>query len=149
MALKRILKEVNDLENNPPLLFSARPMHHGDPLNWEVIVVGPYDSPYADGLFILEMTLPVDYPFKPPRVRFSTRIYHPNINSENGSISINILHEGWSPALTIASVVESIIMMMENPNPDDPLEPEIASLYILDRKKFEETAREWTKKFAT
>lgn len=59
------------------------------------------DSPYAGGVFFLTISFPTDYPFKPPKVSFTTKIYHPNINS-NGSICLDILRDQWSPALTIA-----------------------------------------------
>ncbi|XP_026677883.1 ubiquitin-conjugating enzyme E2-17 kDa [Diaphorina citri] len=63
--------------------------------------MGPPDSPYQGGVFFLTIHFPTDYPFKPPKVAFTTRIYHPNINS-NGSICLDILRSQWSPALTIS-----------------------------------------------
>lgn len=59
------------------------------------------DSPFQGGVFFLSIHFPTDYPFKPPKVNFTTRIYHPNINS-NGSICLDILRDQWSPALTIS-----------------------------------------------
>ena len=69
--------------------------------------MGPDDSPYAGGVFFLNIRFPEDYPFKPPKCTFITRIYHCNINS-NGSISVDILMDQWSPALTISKVLLSI-----------------------------------------
>lgn len=65
--------------------------------------MGPADSPYAGGVFFVSITFPPDYPFKPPKVMFKTRVYHPNVNSQ-GSICLDILKEQWSPALTISKV---------------------------------------------
>ncbi|GAB7352630.1 hypothetical protein MBLNU459_g3002t1 [Dothideomycetes sp. NU459] len=105
------------------------------------------DSPYSGGVFFLAIHFPTDYPFKPPKVNFTTRIYHPNINS-NGSICLDILRDQWSPALTISKVLLSICSMLTDPNPDDPLVPEIAHVYKTDRSRYEATAREWTRKYA-
>ncbi|KAJ3522904.1 hypothetical protein NM208_g12667 [Fusarium decemcellulare] len=105
------------------------------------------ESPYSGGVFFLAIHFPTDYPFKPPKVNFTTRIYHPNINS-NGSICLDILRDQWSPALTISKVLLSICSMLTDPNPDDPLVPEIAHVYKTDRPRYEATAREWTRKYA-
>jgi ubiquitin-protein ligase len=115
--------------------------------HWQATIMGPGDSPYAGGVFFLAIHFPTDYPFKPPKVNFTTRIYHPNINS-NGSICLDILRDQWSPALTISKVLLSICSMLTDPNPDDPLVPEIAHVYKSDRQRYESTAREWTRKYA-
>ena len=109
--------------------------------------MGPDDSPFAGGVFFLNIHFPTDYPFKPPKCTFTTRIYHPNINS-NGSICLDILKDQWSPALTISKVLLSISSLLTDANPDDPLVPEIAHIYKTDRAKYEATAREWTRKYA-
>ncbi|MCJ1338942.1 Ubiquitin-conjugating enzyme E2 4 [Bachmanniomyces sp. S44760] len=146
MALKRINKELTDLGRDPPSSCSAGPI--GDDLfHWQATIMGPGDSPYSGGVFFLAIHFPTDYPFKPPKVNFTTRIYHPNINS-NGSICLDILRDQWSPALTISKVLLSICSMLTDPNPDDPLVPEIAHVYKTDRARYEATAREWTRKYA-
>ncbi|KAK3520586.1 hypothetical protein QTP70_027503 [Hemibagrus guttatus] len=133
MALKRIHKELTDLGRDPPAQCSAGPV--GDDLfHWQATIMGPNDSPYQGGVFFLTIHFPTDYPFKPPKVAFTTRIYHPNINS-NGSICLDILRSQWSPALTISKVLLSICSLLCDPNPDDPLVPEIARIYKTDNEK--------------
>ena len=137
--------------------------------------MGPGDSPYSGGVFFVNIHFPPDYPFKPPKVQFQTKVYHPNVNSQ-GSICLDILKEQWSPALTISKVnlgtlwfmrqsmhqycccendqqhclqvLLSICSLLTDPNPDDPLVPEIAHIYKTDRSRYEDTAREWTRKYA-
>ncbi|THH11422.1 hypothetical protein EW145_g666 [Phellinidium pouzarii] len=104
MALKRINKELIDLARDPPSSCSAGPKDTDGPINmfsWQATIMGPGDSPYAGGVFFLDIMFPTDYPFKPPKVSFSTKIYHPNINA-NGSICLDILRDQWSPALTVS-----------------------------------------------
>ncbi|CAH8391312.1 unnamed protein product [Eruca vesicaria subsp. sativa] len=131
MASKRILKELKDLQKDPPSNCSAGPVAE-DMFHWRATIMGPPDSPYAGGVFL---------------VSFKTRVYHPNINS-NGSICLDILKEQWSPALTISKVLLSICSLLTDPNPDDPLVPEIAHMYKTDKSKYESTARSWTQKYA-
>ncbi|KAL3680377.1 hypothetical protein R1sor_023333 [Riccia sorocarpa] len=146
MASKRILKELKDLQKDPPTSCSAGPVAE-DMFHWQATIMGPSDSPYAGGVFVVTIHFPPDYPFKPPKVAFRTKVFHPNINS-NGSICLDILKEQWSPALTISKVLLSICSLLTDPNPDDPLVPEIAHMYKTDRAKYEATARNWTQKYA-
>ena len=110
--------------------------------------MGPEDSPYTGGVFFLNIQFPTDYPFKPPKIIFTTRIYHPNINS-SGNICLDILKGQWSPALTISKVLLSICSLLTDANPKDPLVPDIANVYMNNREKYNKTAREWTKKYAS
>uniref|UniRef100_A0A2K5Y1T7 E2 ubiquitin-conjugating enzyme n=1 Tax=Mandrillus leucophaeus TaxID=9568 RepID=A0A2K5Y1T7_MANLE len=126
----RIHKELNDLAQDPPAQCSAGPV--GDDIfHWQATITGPNDSPYRGGVFFLTIHFPTDYPFKPPKVAFTTRIYHPNINS-NGSICLHIL----GSQCTISKVLLSICSLLCDPNPDDPLVPEITRIYKTDREKY-------------
>ena len=147
MALKRIQKELIDLGKDPPTNCSAGPLDEKDLFHWQATIMGPDDSAYSGGVYFLNIHFPADYPFKPPKLNFTTRIYHPNINA-NGNICVDILKDQWSPALTIAKVLLSISALLTDANPDDPLVPEIAHIYKTDRAKYEANAREWTRKYA-
>ncbi|KAI0987807.1 hypothetical protein GJ496_007911 [Pomphorhynchus laevis] len=146
MALKRLNKELHDFNKDPPTNCSAGPVNE-NMLHWKATIMGPSDSPYSGGVFFLNIVFPTDYPFKPPKVNFETKIYHPNING-NGNICLDILKTQWSPALTISKVLLSICSLLNDPNPDDPLVPDIANLYRMDRHRYDETAKDWTRKYA-
>jgi ubiquitin-conjugating enzyme E2 D/E len=146
MTARRIKKELDELNLSPPTNCSAGPQ--GDDLyKWQATIMGPEGSPYHGGIFFLKIEFPVDYPFKPPRIQFSTPIYHCNINS-NGSICLDILKDKWSPALTISKLLLSICSLMDDPNPNDPLVPEIADLLRKNRPLHDENAREMTMRYA-
>ena len=125
-AAKRISKELADFNKDPPGNCSAGPENPADMYNWSATIMGPEDSPYHGGVFFLSIHFPTDYPFKPPKIQFKTKIYHCNIN-KNGSICLDILKDQWSPALTISKVLLSISSLLTDPNPKDPLVPEIAT----------------------
>jgi ubiquitin-conjugating enzyme E2 D/E len=147
MTLRRIVKELDLMTKDPPLYCSAGPVSSDNLYTWEATLIGPQDTPYYGGVFFLEVIFPQDYPFKPPKIKFKQKIYHPNIN-QNGNICLDILKMNWSPGLTLPNVLISIVSLLSDPNPHDPLEPEIAKLYLTNRTLYEANAREWTRKYA-
>lgn len=145
-SIKRIKKELEEIQKDPPTNCSAGPISE-DLKEWEATIIGPSESPYAGGIFKLQILFSEKYPFKPPKVKFNTRIYHPNINS-HGSICLDILNVNWSPALTVTKLLLSISSLMTDPNPKDPLVKSIADMYMLDREQYNSKAREYTLRFA-
>uniref|UniRef100_A0A452UWF0 E2 ubiquitin-conjugating enzyme n=1 Tax=Ursus maritimus TaxID=29073 RepID=A0A452UWF0_URSMA len=115
---------------------------------WRSTILGPPGSVYEGGVFFLDITFSPDYPFKPPKVTFRTRIYHCNINSQ-GVICLDILKDNWSPALTISKVLLSICSLLTDCNPADPLVGSIATQYMTNRAEHDRMARQWTKRYAT
>ena len=144
---KRITKEYKDITENPPNWVGAGPNNEDDLLNWTAYIHGPEDTPYEDGIFFLSVQFPVEYPFKPPRVKFTTKIYHPNIGI-NGDINVDILHSKWSPALTISKVLIWLCSLLMDPNFEDPMTPEASSLYKKDPDAYYAHVREWVNKYA-
>ena len=147
MSLRRLQKELQDIVKDPPANCSAGPVGE-DLFHWTATIMGPSETPYQGGVFYLEIHFPADYPFKPMKINFTTKIYHPNINS-SGNICLDILKSNWSPALTISKVLLSICSLLDEPNPDDPLVIEIANLYKNNRSKFIANATEWTLTYAS
>lgn len=112
------------------------PIDSQDLYHWRMSFIGPIDSPYEGGQFHIDVKFPSDYPYRPPKCAFLMKVYHPNVKFDTGAISIDILRDQWSPALTCRTIILSIINLMIEPDPDDPLEPEIAALYSLNRPRY-------------
>jgi ubiquitin-conjugating enzyme E2 D/E len=148
MTTRRIHNEHREMMKNPPANCSAGPVSDSDIFSWNATIMGPDNSPYQGGVFYLKIDFPADYPFKPPKVRFTTKIYHCNINA-TGGICLDILKDEWSPALTISKVLLSICSLMDDANPNDPLVSEIADLLQKNKPLHDANAREWTIKYAS
>ncbi|KAN0041551.1 hypothetical protein ACTFIV_004093 [Dictyostelium citrinum] len=145
-AQKRLQKEFNDMLKTPPSWCSAH-LVDDNFQKWKATVQGPEGSPFEKGVFSMDIDIPADYPFKPPTLKFTTKIYHPNIKTSDGSICAEVFST-WSPQLKILDVLTTIRSILTDPNPDNPLENEIAQQFKTDRNAFNKTAKEWTKKYA-
>ncbi|KRZ31582.1 Ubiquitin-conjugating enzyme E2 N, partial [Trichinella pseudospiralis] len=124
---RRIIKETQRLMQEPVPGISAVP-DENNARYFHVVVAGPQSSPFEGGMFKLELFLPEEYPMAAPKVRFMTKIYHPNID-KLGRICLDILKDKWSPALQIRTVLLSIQALLSSPNPDDPLATDVAELW--------------------
>ncbi|KAL1969621.1 hypothetical protein VTN77DRAFT_8174 [Rasamsonia byssochlamydoides] len=148
---KRIAKELSELVESPPAGITVELANESDLYAWKVYMKGPEDSPYQGGTFVINLTLPKEYPFKPPTVSFQTKIYHPNVsNDDKGSMCLGMLKsDEWKPSSRIAAVLEFARQLLAEPMPDDAVEGRIAEQYKNDRKRYEEVARDWTRRYAT
>ncbi|XP_060082248.1 uncharacterized protein LOC132561577 [Ylistrum balloti] len=146
MAERRLKRELKAMQTDPPEGITAEPVED-DLYHWEATIMGPADTVYAGGKFKLDINFPVDYPFKPLKIQFKTKIYHININV-NGNICIDILQDQWSSVITAAKVLLSVSSLLSDPNPNHPLMPDLAQLYVTNRTQYDANARQWTKEYA-
>eukprot|EP00949_MAST-11_sp_MAST-11-sp1_P002420 g2420.t1 len=145
---RRLTKELEDLNQNPPDFATASPVGE-DLLHWNAMLMGPPSTPYDGGVFNVDLVFPSEYPFKPPKVKFLTKIYHPNIKKDSGEICADLLTENWGPTLNTRYVLTTLKTLLEEPNADNPLEADIASQFKDDKAAFETTAKDFTQRFAT
>ncbi len=116
-------------------------------LRWDCIICGPVNTPYEGGMFHAQITFPSNYPFTSPSFKFITKIYHMNI-SVNGEPCLKSLQEIWSVSTTVKTLFEHILTLLVTPNPNDPLLPDLASLYLSNTERYNEVAKSWTETYA-
>ena len=139
--LKRLKKELARINENPVDRVTIHPKDDNI-LLWEGFIEGPIDSPYSGGKFPIIMKFDESYPVKPPSVKFTKFVYHPNIYRD-GKICIDILQGNWAPSLNIQSILMSLISLFDDPNVKSPANRDAASLYEKDRSKFNEKVKEF------
>jgi ubiquitin-conjugating enzyme E2 D len=140
MANKRLDKEFEKLSEEYDVERSTA-------MEWQLALLGPDNTPYFGGTYLIDIIFPKDYPFSSPTIVFLTKIYHPNINHK-GDICMEMLKDGWKPSYTLSKVMENIQSLLKTPNPDDPLVPDIANQYKKDIKAYIKKAEEVTQKYA-
>ncbi|XP_050837781.1 ubiquitin-conjugating enzyme E2 G1 isoform X2 [Serinus canaria] len=134
-----------ELNKNPVEGFSAGLIDDNDLYRWEVLIIGPPDTLYEGGVFKAHLTFPKDYPLRPPKMKFITEIWHPNVD-KNGDVCISILHEPgedkygyekpeerWLPIHTVETIMISVISMLADPNGDSPANVDAAKEWREDR----------------
>lgn len=145
LLLKR---QIMELQRNPAPWFSAGLIDDCDTFKWEVLIIGPPETPYEGGFFKAHLTFPKEYPQKPPKMRFISEIWHPNIDS-SGDVCISILHEPgedkygyerpeerWLPVHTVETILVSVISMLSDPNDESPANIDAAKEWRENRADF-------------
>eukprot|EP00930_Biecheleria_cincta_P057564 TRINITY_DN4347_c0_g2_i1.p1 TRINITY_DN4347_c0_g2~~TRINITY_DN4347_c0_g2_i1.p1 ORF type:complete len:222 (+),score=47.52 TRINITY_DN4347_c0_g2_i1:144-809(+) len=144
--LKRLQKELEKMRVDPVVGIQAEPC--GDNmLRWKARIQGPEGSPYEGGCFELDIDMSSRYPLEPPKVKFRTPIFHPNV-SGRGDICLDVLKSQWSPALSLQKVLLSLSSLLTDPNFADPLNAVASSLYSKNRSSYDAKCREMTRQHA-
>ncbi|XP_033627603.1 ubiquitin-conjugating enzyme E2 L3-like [Asterias rubens] len=146
-ATRRLTKELADIRKAEFAIFKDIIVSEANILNWQGLIV-PETPPFNKGAFRIEIIFPAEYPFKPPKITFKTKIYHPNID-EKGQVCLPIISpENWKPATKTDQVIQALVALVHDPEPEHPLRGELAEEYTKDKKKFMRNAEEHTKKHA-
>lgn len=144
-STRRLHKELREMQESG--LKSFRDVHadENNILSWTGLIV-PDNPPYNKGAFKIEINFPAEYPFKPPKICFKTKIYHPNID-EKGQVCLPIISaENWKPATKTDQVIQALIALVNDPEPEHPLRADLADEFLKERKKFIKNAEDYTKK---
>lgn len=145
---RRIGKELADINNDPHSQIVAEPVREEDLTHLKGKFKGPPDTPYEGGTYVVDIKIPGDYPFRPPTMKFDTKVWHPNVSSVTGAICLDTLSSAWSPVLTIKSALISLQSLLSTPEPKDPQDAEVAGMLLKNPAEFQHKAREWAVKFA-
>merc|ERR1712227_562205 len=144
----RLQKELKDILMGAEESGVSAEVVDDDLSHWKGTLKGPEGTPYEGGIFIVDIRLDADYPYNPPKMKFDTRVWHPNVSSQTGAICLDILKSEWSPALTIRTTLHSLQALLCAPEPDDPQDAEVARQYKNHPEQFAATARYWTETYA-
>ena len=164
--LRRIGKELADITQDTHSNITAAAVKDDDLSHLKGSFTGPSETPYEGGTYVIDITIPTDYPFRPPVMKFQTKIWHPNVSSqtvrltlstlpyfkfsdlEKGAICLDTLGTAWSPVLTIKSALISLQSLLSTPEPKDPQDAEVAGMLLRNKKEFDEVARDWAVRYA-
>ena len=162
------MQEHSSFEKDP-LSYCNVTIVNEDLFRWKCLMMGPEDTPYAGGIFHLDIEFPNQYPFKPPAIKFITKVYHPAVETETGRICADAIigggadttttpsggaaaagSTGWGPTLNVRHCLVALYEMLRTPASFDhtPLEESIAT-QLRDRPKdFDKMAKKYTREFA-
>jgi len=146
-STRRLQKELKDIRTNGVRAFRDICVDESNTLYWKGLIV-PESPPYNKGAFKIDINFPVEYPFKPPKITFRTKIYHPNID-EAGQVCLPIISpENWKPATKTDQVIQALVALVNDPEPEHPLRADLAEEYCKDHRKFLKNAEDFTRKFS-
>lgn len=145
---KRLGKEIQDVQQDTHSNIVLTLDNPADMTRLKGTFTGPSETPYEGGTYIVDIHIPAEYPFQPPKMKFDTKIWHPNISSVTGAICLDTLSTAWSPILTLKSALLSLQSLLGSPEPSDPQDAEVARMLITNPEEFARVARQWAVKYA-
>ncbi|BFF89905.1 ubiquitin-conjugating enzyme E2 6 [Drosophila madeirensis] len=144
MAGRRLQRDVSRL-----LASGHRTTVDDDMANLDVLFEGPLGTAYEGGMWTVSISMPKDYPLNPPKVRFITKILHPNIEFNTGLVCMNVFRQAWSPSYDLLNIIETFLpQLLRNPNPNDPLNHHAAEIMKHSEAMFRENVIACVKMYA-
>ena len=148
MSAARLKKELVEVSKDTKLTGVSVVPLTSDLKHLVGTIEGPPESPYEGGSFEVDIVIPSEYPFGPPKMKFRTKVWHPNVSSQTGAICLDILKDNWSPALTLKTSLLSLRALLTAAEPDDPQDAQVARQYKSNHKEYLRTAKRWTESYA-
>lgn len=148
MAIRRLRKELDQVSTFGVTGIKSIGPKGDNILQWSAKLSGPRNTPYEGGVFSLDIEFPDSYPFRAPRVKFRTCVYHPSISKATGQMCSGIIEDEWKPNKNVAWVLKTVSEVLTTPSSSSPLEVEIARQLERYPNEFKRTAKEWTKMYA-
>ncbi|KAI8642351.1 ubiquitin conjugating enzyme 1 [Parasitella parasitica] len=145
---KRILNEIKDVYDDETANLLVYVPDETNIYNLYGSIPGPPETPYRDGIFLLDIKLHENHPFTPPDIKFITRVFHPNVSSQTGAICLDVLKSNWSPAMTLRLILMSIQALLESPDPSSPQDFEVAEVFTSNKSAFLGKAEKWVSDYA-
>ena len=147
-------KQFKDINKASDLGLSVGLVDENNFYKWSVVIFGPTETIYEGGFFRAILDFPEDYPNNPPKMQFTTKMWHPNIYKD-GKVCISILHppgtdkfneqekaeERWRPSLGAEEILLSVISMLNDPNPDSPANIDAAVMFRNNREEYNSKVR--------
>ncbi len=128
---KRLLTELKALKAEANSLKMTVNCHEDDLWNWYATITGAEGTPYSGLIYKLKIEFPNNYPFAPPKMKFTNGMFHPNVDHD-GNICLDILKDKWTPVLNVTKALLSILAIMAEPNPSSALNMDAATLCTSD-----------------
>lgn len=157
-ALKRLMAEYRQLTLNPPEGIIAGPVNEENFFEWEALIMGPEGTPFEDGVFTAKIVFPSDYPLSPPKMKFVSDMFHPNVYPD-GRVCISILHapgddpmgyetsaERWSPVQSVEKILLSVVSMLAEPNDESGANVDASKMWRDNREEFNKIAKNLVRK---
>lgn len=157
-ATRLLMKMYKGYQEDPSPYFNCG-LIDNNPFHWRLIINGVEGTILSGGLFPAEITFPDDFPLSPPKMKFKCPMWHPNIDEKTGDVCISILHkpdmefndqellsERWNPTHTVESIVISVISMLQDPNPESPLNIPANREFMNDREKYNQNVKRYVRR---
>lgn len=157
-ALRRLMAEYKQLVANCPEGILAGPVDEENFFEWEALITGPEGTCFDGGVFVARLYFPTDYPLSPPKMRFITDVFHPNVYPD-GRVCISILHapgddplgyessaERWSPVQSVEKILLSVVSILAEPNDESGANVDAAKMWRENREEFNRIAERTVRK---